>query len=162
MITQEKLKEHLLYNSETGIFTWINSFSRRVKVGSVAGTMRQGYVDIRINNKNYGSHRLAWLYVYGVMPKGFIDHINRDRTDNRICNLREASKLENSRNVTNKSSNTSGYRGVNWNKSVNKWEARIRNNYKRIHLGFFDNVESASIAYENKAKEIHNNFYSVG
>jgi len=99
MITQDKLKEILDYNQHTGLFTWkkIKKYSNR-SVGDIAGSLSLGYVVIGIDKKIYKAHRLAWLYVYGEFPKEQLDHINGNKEDNRICNLREANQSQNNFN----------------------------------------------------------------
>ena len=95
MITQKELKELLQYNENTGIFTWKINKAKQIQIGSVAGYLHHtGYIFIKINNKNYLAHRLAWLFIYGKIPK-MIDHINRQRNDNRINNLRETNYKDN-------------------------------------------------------------------
>jgi len=109
-LAQKTLKEKLSYNADTGIFTRPN--------GSVAGAVRDGgYIQISVCNKLYRAHRLAFLYMEGRLPVDQVDHINRKRDDNRWCNLRHATQLSNSRNM---SSNTD-FLGVNWDKRRNKW-----------------------------------------
>ena len=92
MITQEELKELLDYNPETGLFTW--NVYNNIKNKTTAGTFNDGYIQIKIKQKIYQAHRLAWLYVYGEWPKGQIDHINGIRDDNRIENLRDVTNRE--------------------------------------------------------------------
>jgi hypothetical protein len=159
IITQEQLKEILQYNSETGIFTWIKRTSIRITIGKIAGSLtNRGYSCIRINGKIYLSHRLAWLYVYGYFPK-LIDHINLDRKDNRIVNLREATQSENMRNSGLKRTNQHGFKGVSLDKRDMVWFARARINYKVIHLGRFKTKEEAAKAYDDFAKTHHGEFY---
>jgi len=160
MITQERLKELLHYDHDTGVFTRIYSTSKRIKVGDVAGSLdKKGYIVIGINGKIYKSHRLAWLYVYGTWPKEFIDHVNGIRNDNRIVNLREATWTENMRNRSVHINNTSGFRCVTWNKDKCKWQSYFRLNGKQKHLGLFDTAEDASDAYHQWAKLVHGEFY---
>jgi hypothetical protein len=143
MITQKELKELLMYNPNTGIFTWKTITSNRVKAGEIAGTMhRDGYSQIKINGKFYRAPRLAWLYVYGEWPDK-IDHINHIRNDNRINNLRSVSNLDNSRNQKMRKNNTSGITGVSRYKEKNKWEAYIWDSGKKIHLGHYTNKDEA-------------------
>lgn len=99
MITQEELKESLHYDPDTGIFTWRKS-KGPAKKGTVAGKIYKShpYIKIGVCRHSIDAHRLAWLYVYGEWPTMDIDHINRDPTDNRICNLRHVSRSENNRN----------------------------------------------------------------
>jgi hypothetical protein len=98
-ITLEELKQRLNYDPDTGIFTWKTAFSNRIKVGQEAGHMKNnGYRSVNFRGKNYLTHRLAWFYYYGKMPEKDLDHINRNRMDNRITNLREASHKENNYN----------------------------------------------------------------
>ena len=135
-ITQQQLKELLHYNEQTGIFTWVNSAARRVKKGDEAGyIMPIGYVLINITisgkARGYYAHRLAWLYIYGEMPKNQIDHINHDKADNRLVNLREATYAENHKNHTKRVDNTSGVTGVGFHKRDNRWRAYIQVNGKK-------------------------------
>ena len=146
-LTAEKLRELLHYEPETGIFTRKVSTSNRVKIGDAAGSLDgHGYLQIRVQSRPHKAHRLAWLYTYGVWPKEQIDHINRNRLDNRIANLREVSHKQNQQNRSKPSNNTSGHPGVVWNKQRSKWQARIRHNYKQIHLGYFSILEEAIAA----------------
>lgn len=151
-LSQDLLKETLLYDPQTGIFLWKKPGKKRV-VGNVAGTHNKklGYVVICVNRKYYFAHRLAWLYVHGEYPAQRIDHINRIRNDNRICNLREVSCKQNLENSGMWNTNTSGYKGVCWNKRAKKWIAQITHNYKHQNLGYFDTKEEAHEAYKEAA-----------
>ena len=157
MLTQEQLKEKLSYNQETGDFTWLVG---RKMAGKIAGTENnKGYLRIAINKKKYLAHRLAWLYVYGKMPAEDIDHINGLTHINCIKNLRECTDAENQWNAGIARNNTSGFKGVSWNKNVGKWRAQICIANKELYLGAFETAELASAAYNAKAKEIHGEFY---
>ena len=143
-LTAEYLRSVLHYAQETGIFTWKVSTSRRVKAGYIAGSLDGGgYLSIKVCSRPYLAHRLAWLYTYGEWPKDQIDHINRNRSDNRISNLRDVSHKQNGQNASKPSNNTSGHPGVYWHKRDSKWVAQIRHNYKQINLGCFTNIEEA-------------------
>ena len=158
-MTQDELKEILDYDPETGIFRWKVSKNQHAKIGEVAGTLHpSGYRYVKINEKPYPEHRLAWLYVYGKWPEDMIDHINGFKDDNRIENLREATRSENFCNRTKYNNNTSGIKGVCWHKISKKWQARIRINNKNKHLGLFDSPEEAYEAYCKAAKELHGEF----
>jgi len=142
-ITQKQLKKLLNYNKATGVFTWLNT-RRGAQINSIAGTLDfGGYVRIQINKKVYKAHRLAWVYIYGVSPKKEIDHINGNKKDNRICNLRDVSTSENSKNSKLYCTNTSGVVGITYNKISMKWIAQITVNYKNIRLGTFKNKKDA-------------------
>lgn len=150
MITQEELKSLFYYNQLTGIFT-------RTRNGKEAGCKNTlSYIVIRIgsrlNNKLYLAHRLAWLYVYGSMPEFEIDHINGDPSDNRLVNLRSARHSENLRNLKLRVDNKSGYKGVTFDKKLNKFRAAYFKLGKRCHLGLFDCAEDASNAYNEYCK----------
>ena len=149
IFTHEELLKLLDYDENTGLFIRRKSTGRQGKAGDIAGGLSgQGYIDIGIFGKKYLAHKLAWFYVYGKRS-GQLDHINHNRIDNRISNLREVSSLENSRNKSKLRNNTSGTTGVNWNKSANKWTANIRINYKLIHLGYFIEYHEAVNARRN-------------
>ena len=147
-MTQQELKKILEYDKDTGIFTWKVRKAYRTKIGSVAGTLYKGYSYILISRKRYSAARLAWLYVYGEFPKNNIDHINQNKSDNRISNLRDVTNSENMKNRPMMSSNFSGIVGVSWSKTREKWHAQIRNSGKVINLGLFDNVGDAKRARE--------------
>ena len=143
-LTAEYLRSILDYNSETGIFTWKVRTANRVKVGDVAGYSNgNDYLQISVQSRLYQAHRLAWLHTRGVWPKDQIDHINRNRSDNRISNLREATNKQNQQNTGKQSNNTSGHPGVSWYKRISKWQAQIDHNQKHIHLGYFTDIEEA-------------------
>lgn len=134
----------LSYNPESGEFTWIKSrrhgFSGR-KAGSVNG---KGYIQICIDGKLYLAHRLALLYVTGEMPKE-VDHINRVRDDNRLCNLRPCTSSENKHNKDITSRNKTGMKGVSWHPDGNSWRVRICVNKTQIHLGYYEDIELAEL-----------------
>jgi hypothetical protein len=155
MITQSILALNLNYYPFTGLFIW-NRQLGRVKKGDLAGTVNSnGYVQIRIRGKIYLAHRLAWLYVHGEFPNTMLDHINMDKKDNRIANLRLATKSQNSQNTLKSAANTSGYKGVSWYDRSKKWRASIKLNQKFKHLGLFESKEDAYEAYKKAAKELH-------
>lgn len=148
MLTQEFLKQHLSYNKDTGLFTWlkINKYTKKIKIGDIAGSLDiDGYLRIGIFYKPYLAHRLAWLYVYGEWPKNQIDHINGIRNDNRIENLRDVSQRE---NCQNRLIHRNGKLVGSWfDKTKNKWQATIRINKKQINLGYYTTQQEAHEAY---------------
>lgn len=156
MITQARLKELFDYDPATGIFTRRVATSNRVKPGAPVGVRNgNGYFRMQADNKRYYCHRLAWLYVYGTIPKHQIDHINGDPSDNRICNLREASNLENHQNIRAHQDNKSGYLGVSWYPKIKKWSAEIMHEGIKYKLGMFDDPKEAHAAYLAKKQELH-------
>lgn len=125
-LTQERLKEFLEYNPETGIFRWIKKTNGRGVLGGEAGTDHSGYRMIGVSGQRYLAHRLAWLYIYGEMPGGEVDHINHDRSDNRIKNLRAVSHKINSRNRSMSCANKSGDWGVFFYPHLRKkWRVKV-------------------------------------
>jgi hypothetical protein len=155
-LTQSRLKELLHYDPETGLFTWLVSTGRRVKVGDVAVSINgRGYRQIQIDGKNYLAHRLAFLWVTGSFPKDQVDHIDGDPANNRWSNLRECTNAENNQNRASRKNSSSKYVGVCWHKRDQKWVAHIRINGKPIHIGYFDTEEEAYQAYCKAKAEIH-------
>lgn len=155
MLTQERLKELLEYNPDTGIFAWRVRASLHLRIGDIAGTLHNdGGLYIGINGKRYYAHRLIWLYVYGRWPENLIDHINHKRTDNRIVNLREATQAENQHNKirANKDSHT-GFLGVS--KRGKGFNAQIRLNGILKYLGRFKTPELAHAAYLDAKRKFH-------
>ena len=159
ILTQSRLKELLHYDPDTGVFTWVNpSKFNGYLIGSKAGYLHGGYIKVRCNGAQYLLHRLAWLYVYGCFPS-VIDHINGDKKDNRIKNLRDAGYTLNNRNKKKNKNNTSGITGVVWCKSDKKWHARILIMGKQMHLGSFDcKYRAASVRH--LAQEIDGGYTS--
>jgi len=153
LINQELLKEKLHYDKDTGIFTWTDSKLNSNKVrgkeaGSISKTNGYIYISFLLGGKHrkFGAHRLAWLYVYGEFPKEQLDHINHDRLDNRISNLREVTQRENLRNRSMPKNNTSGYNGVHFRKDTKKYQAKVKVDGRTIHLGYFKKAEDAGQA----------------
>lgn len=154
-LTQEKLIGLVSYDKETGDFHWKNVDMNQVKPYTKAGYVNNnGYVVIAIDGKKYMAHWLAWLYTIGSFPENSLDHINRIRHDNRICNLRPATTKQNNENLGLRSHNTSGHRGVTWHKNAKKWMASVTHNKKQIYLGLFDDVNDAANAAKNKRNEL--------
>ena len=145
-VNQKEIKELLHYNPDTGLFSWRNNITHNIKAGDIAGGDNHGYISITIKGKLYYAHRLAWLYVYGEVPPNQIDHINHDKSDNRIANIRPVSNSENQKNKPVRENSKSGVAGVNWDASRKKWAARITVNYKYICLGRHTKKEDAVLA----------------
>lgn len=151
------------YSPETGEFKWkVNS--TRIKAGDFAGTTdRRGYVRIRIGRKKYAAHRLAWLISTGEDPAHMtIDHINGNKSDNRISNLRLATNAENQRNKGRYATNKTGIKGVFLDAKKGRYSASIRVNGKLKHLGYFDDPNVAAQAYAVAADKWHGEFQNLG
>jgi hypothetical protein len=130
--------------------------------GTVAGSIANtGYVMISIDRRDYLAHRLVWLHFRGEWPDGDLDHINGIKHDNRIENLRLATKMQNMANIGRFSSNTSGAKGVHWLASKRKWQARIRIDGRRVHLGYFDTLTAAAKAYDEAALKHRGEFARI-
>jgi len=160
-ITPERLREVLSYDPITGMFMWKKA-APNARQGSIAGTRNDGYVKIKIDKTLYGAHRLAWLYVHGKLPAKYIDHINGVRDDNRLINLREATKSQNGMNQRRRNDNSTGYKGVEYRNSQGRYRAYIYRNKKQVNLGLFDTAELAHQAYCMAAKEMYGEFANNG
>ena len=137
MITCREIRKILHYDAKRGVWRWRVRPARHVQLGSIAGSVNSnGYRHIMINGKQYKSSRLAWFYIYGYFPENQVDHINRNPSDDRWCNLREVSHQCNIRNCGMRNDNTSGIKGVSWNKRDEKWQARVAVNGKSKSLGY--------------------------
>jgi hypothetical protein len=144
----ERLSNILNYDPETGIITWKRNIGR-ARAGKEAGTIcEHGYRQLQVEGVRYYAHRLAWFFAYGQWPADQIDHINGDRADNRLCNLRESSQQDNCRNRRANHSNQSGIKGIYWDTLNNKWRAQICVAGTNQNLGLFDTKEAAAEAYE--------------
>ncbi len=157
-IDAERLRHLLSYEQDTGHFRWKNGRGPRAKTGTIAGRNRFGYNQIHVCGRRYPAHRLAWLYMTGEWPQNDIDHINRNRSDNRWCNLREATRSQNNMNRGPTKANKSGFKGVSWSKCNSKWIARIKVGKKYKHLGCFTSKEDAANAYNRASEIVHGDF----
>jgi hypothetical protein len=156
------LLENLSYDEFTGVFIRKSNPNSKSKIGDVAGYITSnGYIFIGVGGKQYLAHRLAILYCYGYMPK-CVDHINGNRLDNRIINLRPCERRQNCYNMMMKKSNKSGVKGVCWSRQKSKWEARIRANGIRHHIGFFSKISDAESAIKEKRILLHGEFANNG
>lgn len=161
MLTQEYLKSILEYNQYTGIFRWLISPSHRVNAGDEAGNKHPatGYCCIKIRGKLHLAHRLAFLWVTGRMPSGYVDHIDGNRFNNIWSNIRDGSMSQNQHNRPANKNNTSGVKGVHWDKRKSRWVAKIKLNGKDIHIGTFVDIISAELAVR-KARVNHHGEYA--
>lgn len=163
-ISQQDLQERLAYDASTGVFTWRSESrcwgGRRVHVtpGQRAGTQRpNGYRLINIDGIPMLEHRLAWMYVYGEWPAGDIDHINGDRSDNRISNLRDVTRQVNLQNMRRPMANKKhgSLLGSAWHASTGKWRALIKSKGRQVSLGYFDTEQAAHDAYLAAKRRLH-------
>lgn len=147
------------YCPKTGKFTWLYRDNpapanwNSIYAGKECGHMsKNGYVYLTVSldgqYKHILAHRVAWYIMFGEVPKHQIDHINGNRTDNRIVNLREATPGQNSRNTKLSVRNSSGFSGVHWYKSRRKWQTYTDYQGKRFFLGYYDNKDEAISAVE--------------
>ena len=154
--TVERLKELLHYEPETGAFTWRVKRGGGIVAGDDAGAIDgNGYLHIKIDGKTRKAHRLAWLYIHGEWPETSLDHMNRDKLDNRISNLRLATCAQNQQNCKIRKDSTSNVTGVQWHKHHQKWQARIQFNKQEIHLGYFGQFDEAVDARKTAERQYH-------
>lgn len=160
-VTAEILRETLDYDPATGILTWRRS-GGGVAAGDAAQHVNpQGYVRVNIGGRIYQGHRLAWLHTYGVWPTGDLDHRDGCRTNNRIANLREATRSQNNANAKRNRNNSSGYKGVSLFKPTGRYMAYINAGGTRKYLGYFATAGDAHAAYCKAAADIFGNFARV-
>lgn len=159
------IRQRLAYCPVTGRLTWKARPERKwgavtVRAGDEAGSpAKGGYAAVRVGGRaNLASHRIAWFLHHGHWPLQYIDHVNGDRLDNRIENLRLATKSQNAANSKRQSNNTSGIKGVSYNAERSCWQAGICLNKKRKHLGRFSTKEAAAQAYASAAQRLFGEF----
>jgi hypothetical protein len=159
-VSQKTLMQSFDYKG--GSLFWKVKLSPKTIIGDKAGYIDvHGYEKIVINKRKYASHRLIFLYKHGYLPK-FIDHKDGDILNNKIENLRECTLNQNQWNMKLKPSNTSGTKGVSWDKSRNKWIAAIKVNGKRVFSKRFKRKEDAIEAVIKARKELHGDFCNHG
>lgn len=158
-LTRQRLLEVLAYDAASGRFTWLQPSSPRVFIGSPAGTLHKGsgYRRLMVDRRKYQEHRLVWLAATGDFPPNLIDHINGVKNDNRIANLRLATRKQNNENVKLRVDNTSGFKGAT-RKPDGRWEAQIQTNKTKMYLGLFDTPEAAHAAYVHAATNLFTHY----
>ena len=156
------LREILEYNPDTGGFTWLVSHVR-ARVGAEAGYINsRSYKCIRIKGRHYQAHRLAWLYVTGEAPYAHIDHIDGDPSNNKFANLRQATPGQNQHNSQIQRNNTSGVKGVSWDKKRKRWKAQIASGGVLRYLGLFRSIEDAAEVVREARCRMHGKFANHG
>ena len=157
------LNRYLDFVPETGDLVWRENFAPCARKGAVAGTITKlGYRSIRLNRKNLSAHRIVWCLWHGAMPPNVeIDHINRNPLDNRIENLRAATRSQNNQNGGFRKNNASGIKGVSWNASKQKWVANIHENGRQLELGTFANKDDAIQARLDAVSRVYGQYAGV-
>lgn len=158
-LTVQRLREVLDYDPATGIFRWKIFMGSRALPGQQTGCPdHHGYLLIRVDKVVYKAHRLAWLWMTGQWPTKDVDHKNGRGSDNRWDNLREATMSQNLGNSKIRRHNKSGRKGVSWSKAAKKWHAQIIVNRKNHHLGYYDDIDQAALAYAEAANRFHGEY----
>jgi hypothetical protein len=153
-LSADRLRSLLSYDPLTGIFRWLVARRNWVTPGEQAGyTALNGYVSLQLCGTRYAAHRLAWLYMTGEWPRGQLDHVNANRSDNRWGNLREADGSQNQANRRRAINNTSGFKGVSQRVDDAKWVAQIKVRGRSIYLGRYETPREAHDAYRTAAVE---------
>jgi hypothetical protein len=157
-VTADDVRRALSYDPETGVFVRKETGrSSGYGVGAVVGTKDEnGYLKVWHAGRLWRAHRLAWLYMTGEWPRHEVDHINGNRADNRMQNLRcvdHETNMENQR--TARQDNKSKFLGVTWHKQPGKWRARITLRGKQTHLGHFPTPEAAHERYLEVKRQMH-------
>jgi hypothetical protein len=152
---EQQIREFMKYDERTGALTWIKSRGRG-RAGVVIGRVnKDGYLGVNFYRYSYLCHRIAWFLAKDSWPKNQIDHINGDKIDNRLCNLREATHRLNGENRRKpQPNNSTGFLGVTVTKS-GKYQAQIAARGQRIYLGLFGTAEEASNAYLVAKRAMH-------
>lgn len=154
MITQEILKNRFYYKE--GHLYYKYDTNNQMKKDSLAGRENQGKYRIKVNTKLYLAHRLIFLYHHGYLPD-FVDHIDRNPLNNKIENLRAATKRQNCQNKV-QPKGISNVKGITFAVRLKKWRARIKTETKRIHLGYFNTIEEATVVMREARIKYHGEF----
>lgn len=140
---KNKIFTFLAYSPDNGKFFWVHNRPNGIRAGSLAGHRSGRYLAISLDGQDIYLHRLAFVFMTGDWPKNYVDHINRDKKDNRWSNLRDVDMTQNMYNASLRADNTSGRKGVAYVNRTGKWMSYIIYKSKQIHLGFFETFEDA-------------------
>lgn len=151
------LRSLFSYDENSGIVRNKITRSSNARQGDAVGSLEaRGYLRMKVCGRQIYVHRLVWALFYGEWPANLIDHINGNKSDNRICNLRDVDFQTNVQNITAPTvRNRSGFRGVHWDKYNKKWRASVKFNGRSIFAGLFDDVKEASDAYWQCKRKTH-------
>ena len=159
-------REFMRYDPESGLVVWVKKPTTRspVKPGKEVGSFESnGYRQVHVywsgERRGFMVHRICWYLFYGTWPELPIDHINRDKGNNQLSNLRLATPGLNGRNKNLLPNNTSGRRGVHWDKREGKWKGQVTLHNKQKHLGYFDDLDEAAEAVEDFYRELDGDEY---
>ena len=142
MINKERINELLIYSPDTGLFTWKINRRGKATAGSIAGSKNGcGYIIIKIDGRSYQAHRIAWLVMYGSFPNDMIDHIDGNRENNKINNLRQATAEQNMWNSVAGKNNKTGVKGVSWDNKNKKFRACISVKGKDKQIGRYSSLK---------------------
>jgi hypothetical protein len=163
-LTADQLRAVLDYDPATGVFTWRwradvpLHVNKRLSATPAGHKMPRGHIQLKINWRSYRAHRLAWLWITGEWPAAEIDHIDGNPSNNAWINLRVVSRSQNMMNSGTRRTNTSGAKGVWFDKQRGLWRATITIDYVRHNLGWFPSVENAKVARDDAAQRLHGKF----
>ena len=139
----DALKSLLRYEPDTGLIYWVAKGKGMIKKKAAGTKLHSGYLGICIGPKRWQAHRIAWALHTGAWPKDQIDHINGIKTDNRACNLREATNSQNGKNLKLSKANKTGVAGVCWSERYQNYRVYIKVDHKQKYLGTFKNFDDA-------------------
>lgn len=151
---------HSLFEYKDGSLYWKVRKAQNTYIGKRAGSPANGYESVYVDGRNWRIHRLVFLMQHGYLPK-MIDHINGNRKDNRIENLREANTQTNTYNQVLRSNNVSGIKGVSWNNDRQKWAVRVNHN-KKTYQRYVQDLELAELVANEMRSKLHGEFANHG
>lgn len=161
MLTYDEAHRLFIYDPETGVLTRRISTSHNAQAGMTVGTLDgKGYLHVSVKKKFYRVHRVCFLMAHGYLPDE-VDHVDRDRTNNRQSNLRAAGRRQNAGNTRAPITNTSGFKGVSFSSHTGKWHAQIKVSGKQTYLGGYASPEDAARRYDMAARDHFGDFALV-